>query len=466
MCKCSFVRVASLALLLMVAAVAAQEYDVEEPSNGDVVFNRVRSADVALIFDEKEIVVNPGEQLDLACGVQGNYRYCIWETGPTIYQVEDVYEAVYPGFSKPAVTEGNECGVVITSANIEHHGSWTCKVFAKGSSLVATKNVIVTIKPTSPLLEVDTSRGVLEVSNEEESDVKCSVAAARPAVGIRWFLGDRDITVFADSEETPTDEGGIYKSVSTLRRTFEPKENGQLLACSISHQTLAVTENASIPISVIFKPMEKALSTYYQIVPGNDYEVKFNFTANPVPTRTEWRYGESFQNMAVSIPVPGMDDRYTTNIEDLGDGLYTATLRITGFTESDANQRYLLVVENRLGETQYQVKLSVDEAPIDTLSGGAVVGIVIVVLIVVLAVIAAGYARYRQMFCFASRAESKAYIQDPERNETDNGTANDAVKNSTDHVNGKTDTTVANGNGNLEQTQVEEINTEKKNTDV
>ncbi|KAK7081444.1 hypothetical protein SK128_019405, partial [Halocaridina rubra] len=64
-----------------------------------------------------------------------------------------------------------------------------------------------------------------------------------------------------------------------------------------------------------------------------------------------------------------------------------------------------------------------------------------------------------------SRAESKAYIQDPERNETDNGAANDAVKNSTDHINGKTETTVANGNGNLEQTRVEEINNEKKNTD-
>lgn len=66
----------------------------------------------------------------------------------------------------------------------------------------------------------------------------------------------------------------------------------------------------------------------------------------------------------------------------------------------------------------------------------------------------------------ASRAESNACIGDAERNETDNGTANDAVKASTDHVNGKTDNTVANGNGNVEQTQVDEINNEKKNTDV
>lgn len=66
----------------------------------------------------------------------------------------------------------------------------------------------------------------------------------------------------------------------------------------------------------------------------------------------------------------------------------------------------------------------------------------------------------------ASRAESKAHIQDPERNETDNGTANDAIKASTDQVNGKTESRVANGNGNLEQTHVDEVNNEKKNTDV
>lgn len=36
----------------------------------------------------------------------------------------------------------------------------------------------------------------------------------------------------------------------------------------------------------------------------------------------------------------------------------------------------------------------------DTLSGGAVAGIIIVLLVVVVAVVAAGYARYRQMFCF------------------------------------------------------------------
>lgn len=35
----------------------------------------------------------------------------------------------------------------------------------------------------------------------------CSVAAARPAVSIRWYLGDSDVTASAETEETPTDTG-------------------------------------------------------------------------------------------------------------------------------------------------------------------------------------------------------------------------------------------------------------------
>lgn len=56
-------------------------------------------------------------------------------------------------------------------------------------------------------------------------------------------------------------------------------------------------------------------------------------------------------------------DRFWSHFQDLGNGMYTAVLRITGFKEEDANQRYLLVVENEFGETDYKVKLSMDDAP-------------------------------------------------------------------------------------------------------
>lgn len=66
--------------------------------------------------------------------------------------------------------------------------------------------LFVSVKPTNPVLEIDSQRNLI-VNSEEERPVVCSVAAARPAVGIRWYLGDSDVTASAETEETPTDTG-------------------------------------------------------------------------------------------------------------------------------------------------------------------------------------------------------------------------------------------------------------------
>lgn len=63
-----------------------------------------------------------------------------------LFQVQDVYSNVYDGLSKPQNTVGNECGIVVNSADISHHGKWTCKVFVVGNSLRGSKNVVVTSK--------------------------------------------------------------------------------------------------------------------------------------------------------------------------------------------------------------------------------------------------------------------------------------------------------------------------------
>lgn len=61
-------------------------------------------------------------------------------------QVQDVYSGVYDYYSKPQETLGNECGIVVNSANTQYHGEWTCKVFVVGKSLIGTKHVVVTSK--------------------------------------------------------------------------------------------------------------------------------------------------------------------------------------------------------------------------------------------------------------------------------------------------------------------------------
>ena len=60
------------------------------------------------------------------------------------FQVPDVYNDMYPGLREPENKENNQCGIVVDSVNIKHHGLWTCRVFVPGNSLSKSKNVVVT----------------------------------------------------------------------------------------------------------------------------------------------------------------------------------------------------------------------------------------------------------------------------------------------------------------------------------
>ena len=42
-----------------------------------------------MIFDTSEVVVNPGESLNLECGLDAEFRHCIWVFGDIIYQVRE-----------------------------------------------------------------------------------------------------------------------------------------------------------------------------------------------------------------------------------------------------------------------------------------------------------------------------------------------------------------------------------------
>lgn len=64
--------------------------------------------------------------------------------------------------------------------------------------------LIVSVQPTHPVIEIDSSR--LEVGTTQETSVVCSVAIARPAVGMKWYLGDEDITKMSENVETLTDD--------------------------------------------------------------------------------------------------------------------------------------------------------------------------------------------------------------------------------------------------------------------
>lgn len=437
----------------------------------------------ALIFDTTPMIVNPDDSLNLDCGVAGDYRYCHWThngQGPRTIQVIDVHEGYIGGVSKPAVTKGNECGIVIDSVTIEDHGSWTCNVFVRGNTLQATKNVTVTIKPTQPILQARSRP--LTVQEYDSEAFSCSVAAARPVVQISWFLGEEDITYSSQVTNILTDNMGTYRSTSDLMYTFHAWNNKQAVKCVINHPTLPEPVSDYVDITVKYKPWGKD-EKVYGIQLGHDAEARLNFSANPDPMSLSWGYGMDFDAIQPDLPIPSDENRYSTEMIMMDDGHYSVILRVLEFDEMDAKMNFKIRVGNDLGSRDFQISLSNEKAPNEPLSSGALAGIVLLVLFIIFSLFCCVYLRMNHLYCFAQRAESKAYIQDHEAHDYQQhqgglgGAQNNAIKISNDQLNGKmvapdaNVNTVASFNGNGKATAIDHndftpVADQKINTDV
>ncbi|CAL4084432.1 unnamed protein product [Meganyctiphanes norvegica] len=99
----------------------------------------------SIIFPEKEIQANEGEEVELQCGVNGDLRRCVWtQNQAKELQVDDVYSEMYiQEYGKPNSTKNNQCGITIHNVTMEDAGSWICKVMVKGKTLTNTLTLFV-----------------------------------------------------------------------------------------------------------------------------------------------------------------------------------------------------------------------------------------------------------------------------------------------------------------------------------
>ncbi|CAL4082896.1 unnamed protein product, partial [Meganyctiphanes norvegica] len=166
--------------------------------SSDLVGGQLCEAPLFMIFNYKDLIVKPGKQAQLDCGVHGNYSHCLWEKDNYIFQVENVYKGMYKGLRRPDSIEDNQCGIVVEHTTNKTHGVWTCTVYnSEYGAFVASKNCVITVKPTPT--KVSTKQ--ITAYPGDLHEIKCSVMAARPAVKITWTLNARDITADAEAKE-------------------------------------------------------------------------------------------------------------------------------------------------------------------------------------------------------------------------------------------------------------------------
>ncbi|KAK8749188.1 hypothetical protein OTU49_015723 [Cherax quadricarinatus] len=110
-----------------------------------VVLSLASSSDATLIFDATHVKVITGESLALNCGVEQDFRHCVWENDRgNIFQVEDVHTGFHHGMRAPEDLTNNQCGIIIDSVSNEDLGEWRCTVHLPGRSLTGSRRVEIT----------------------------------------------------------------------------------------------------------------------------------------------------------------------------------------------------------------------------------------------------------------------------------------------------------------------------------
>merc|ERR1711936_1521920 len=204
------------------------------------------------------------------------------------------------------------------------------------------------------------------------------------------------------------DFAGEVKDVEngqTLTYTSQPEHNGKTLSCVVNHkgyseEALAAGSNkASVALDVRFKPVATTQPTnLYGMKIGEPFNVLMSFKSHPAPTEFHWKMQDGSE-----VPMGGSIKRFTAAMLEDGPhaGHFTAKLTINEVTKEDVESKNVLVVQNDLGETQYEFSLGVGQRPPVEAGSGPVIAIVIVALIIVIVIVVAVVARAQGILCFA-----------------------------------------------------------------
>jgi len=375
---------------------------VNAHSESEVQRGYLANGEVSVTVGEASVEVREGESAELTCSTGGvDIAFCTFMSpyGENLIMSPDLgYEGGRITFA--GTDRVKHCGIKINAIEEKDNGEWKCTITANqdGSAKKGSGSASVTVvkPPASVVLDV-ASPLVLTYPQESTKEVRCVAEGGRPAPSFAWKLDDEDY-----AGEVKDVENG-----QTLTYTSQPEHNGKTLSCVVNHkgyseEALAAGSNkASVALDVRFKPVAATQPTnLYGMKIGEPFNVLMSFKSHPAPTEFHWKMQDGSE-----VPMGGSIKRFTAAMLEDGPhaGHFTAKLTINEVTKEDVESKNVLVVQNDLGETQYEFSLGVGQRPPVEAGSGPVIAIVIVALIIVIVIVVAVVARAQGILCFADK---------------------------------------------------------------
>lgn len=383
----------------------------------------------------ENIRVKVGEEAELTCTADSQIAFCIF-TSPSGNQYTfsgvgqeisyDDGRIVYFG-SNPE----RECGIKITSVTDSDNGKWKCSITSNvggsGKTGSGSANVTVVKAPSSVHLEPTFPEDSLLLNYPKDSQTKISCVAdgGRPEPTFSWKIGDQKIAPHIVSTDANRRPDGSTVVNQTIHYESRPEHNGKSLACVVHsegyNQTQLEKEDnvESIQLNIQYQPTasKKEELVFYGLKVGQLFEVQITFESNPAPDQILWKM---YDNEEVAMGSESPTGRYVSSLVNPGplgaEGTYTAVLKIKAVQPEDAETVNILVVKNKLGETEIRFRLGMGEQPpadsegfeVESLNeseaaAGPIIAIVVIILVVIAVIAVAVIARSQGLLCFAAK---------------------------------------------------------------
>jgi len=308
---------------------------------------------------------------------------------------------------------------------------------------------------------------VLTYPGDKDKQVECFAEGGRPAATFSWMLGDKKLTSQLSDIESTVAEDGTSSQSQILTYTTKPEDNGKTLTCVVEHPgyDLDTKDNTAVlKLDVMFPPIANDdVLEYYGHEVGNSETVRINFKSHPAPTEVLW---EMHDGTKIPQESESLDQRFKADavVPGPSDGLFTAQLTISKFTNEDTDAENKLVVTNSEGTTAYKFILGLGEKPpaAPTVSDTEgvpspkdagqypIVAVVIVAFLIIIVIVAAVIAKSRGMLCFADKnmgddgEKSAAQFEALEKGEA--SPEKEPIKDQSNDIKQETETPVVNEN--------------------
>ncbi|XP_046476212.1 fasciclin-3 isoform X11 [Neodiprion pinetum] len=406
-----------------------------------------------------ETTVRTGQNLTILCSVGVPLKTCRVEVPQERSVILEPNQPSEDGIGwYGSSLDAGQCGVFIAQIKEKHDGIFKCSLTPKNARYESynTLRIIVAKPPVMPELMVFPGRRG-ERQNYEKGEtlkVSCRVKAGRPVANVSIFFGDEQIGL----EEKPIVYNYNNDSyvIQNATRVLSWTDNGKVLRCDATHLALDRPLSAKQQISVLYAPQPQPTIERFGFVIGQPGTVNVTVQANPRP-QFMWRIDDD------KVDEGQFDESNrirSSRAVELGKGYWEITLNIDSVQKSDTEKKYVLLVNNELGSTEYQIVLSTSTEPAGDLDAGSIIGIVVGVLILLLIVFLIIFARATGRWCFAARrrrdeeaaggagAGSEAHITPGDEDHEDphiidekmpHGGQENPIHASTEYVNGNTD---------------------------